>query len=71
MKEELKENKYEMKVYHQQVTVDKVWVEVYGTSKEDALKNFKAGEYEWLDSRQLDTIGGEFIDEEDWEFIEN
>jgi len=43
---------------------------VEGKSKEDALKNFKNGNFDWLDSKSLDTIDSEFVYEDEWEFIE-
>ena len=61
---------YEFKVFHRSETVDKAWIETWGKTKEEALENFKEGNYEWLDSKQIDTVGGEFIDEEDWELVE-
>ena len=64
-------NTYELLVFHRDTSIDKVWVEITGTSKEDALKNFKDGNFEWLDSKQIDSIDGEFIDEDEWKFIDS
>jgi len=62
--------KFEIKVFHESTTVDKVWLEVIAKTREEAIQQVKDGNYEWMDSKQIDTISGEFIDEDEWEVVE-
>ncbi len=56
----------EIKVYHESVTIDKAWLEVYAEDLKDAINEVKQGNYEWLDSKQIDTSDNKFIDEDEW-----
>ena len=47
--------KFEIKVYHKSTAVDRVWLEVIAESKEDAIKEINDGNYEWIDSKQMDN----------------
>ena len=58
---------YEIKVYYKETSVDKVWVEVEAESFKDAKQQINEGNYDWMDSKNIDILGGEFIDEDEWE----
>ncbi len=59
----------EIKVFHESITIDKAWLEVYAEDLKDAINEVKQGNYEWLDSKQIDTLDNKFIDEDEWKII--
>ena len=61
--------KFEIKVYHKSTTIDKVWLEVIAESKEDAIKAIEDGDYEWIDSKNVDVFDGEFTEKDEWEIL--
>ncbi len=62
--------KFEIKAFHESTTYDKVWLEVYAEDLEDAKKQIEEGNYQWLDSKNLDNFDGKFTNEEDWEIVD-
>ena len=59
---------YEFKIFHQSTTVDKVWVQVDARNPEEAKQIINDGNGDWIDSKQIDTIDGEYIDEDEWTY---
>ena len=59
---------YEFKVFHQSTTVDKAWLRVNARNPEEAKKLIMNGDGDWMDSKQIDTLDGEYIDQEEWTY---
>lgn len=62
--------KFEIKGYHQSTIVDKFWFYVEAETKEEALEKAKTMEIdEWIDSKNIDVLDGEYIDHDQWEVV--
>ena len=59
---------YEFKVYHQSTILDKAWVRVDARNPEEAKQTIMDGDADWIDSKQIDTLDGEYIDPDEWTY---
>jgi len=59
---------YEFKVYHQSTVVDKAWVRVDARNPEEAKEIIMNGDGDWVDSKQVDTLDGEYVDQKEWTY---
>ena len=59
---------YEFKVYHQATVVDKAWVRVDARNPEEAKEIIMNGDGDWMDSKQVDTLDGEYVDQKEWTY---
>lgn len=60
---------YEVKAYHERTSYEKVWLKVLAESKEEAFRLIEDNEGDWMDSKEIDSGGGEWKDMDAWEIV--
>lgn len=63
---------YEIKAYRETRDYEKCWIQIEADSPEEALKKAKDSpdECEYIDSKCIDVIDGEWVDQSEWEVTE-
>ena len=64
--EQEKMKMYSAIIYHKSMIVDRVYIQIEATSREDAIYGIYKGDGDWINTKNIDTYNGEFIDEKDW-----
>lgn len=62
--------RFEVKGFHKSTVIDKFWFYIEAETEEEALAKAKITEPDdWIDSKSVDVLDGEYIDQDEWTIV--
>ena len=62
--------RFEVKGFHRSTTIDKFWFYIEAETEEEAREIMKTIDPDdWIDSKSIDVLDGEYIDRDEWTIV--